>query len=102
VLHSEYGIVVYPTALTEEIDVPGLGIEVTFTEAYCGHIGKCNLAPVVREGISANTQKSCLEDAMANIRRLVRSTYYKNRRPFTRKTYRTRSYRISIANIYIE
>jgi hypothetical protein len=45
VLHSEYGIVVYPTALTEDIDVPGLGMDVTFTEAYCGHIvmfGRCN------------------------------------------------------------
>jgi len=39
VLHAEYGIVVYPSALTEDIEVQGLGIDVTFTEAYCGHIG---------------------------------------------------------------
>ncbi|POR34187.1 Uncharacterized protein TPAR_05600 [Tolypocladium paradoxum] len=38
VLHAEYGIVVYPSALTEDIEVQGLGIDVTFTEAYCGHI----------------------------------------------------------------
>lgn len=39
-LHAEYGIVVYPSALTQDVDVHGLGIDVTFTEAYCGHIGK--------------------------------------------------------------
>ena len=38
-LHVEYGIVVYPSALTEDIDVHGLGVDVTFTDAYCGHIG---------------------------------------------------------------
>lgn len=36
----EYGIVVYPSAFTEEIDVQGLGVDVTFTEAYSRHIGK--------------------------------------------------------------
>lgn len=40
VLHLEYGILVYPSAMTEEIDVQGLGVDVTFTEAYAGHIGK--------------------------------------------------------------
>lgn len=39
VLHAEYGIVVYPSALTEDIDVQGLGTDVTYTEAYGGHIG---------------------------------------------------------------
>ena len=39
VLHAEYGIVVYPSALTEDIDVQGLGVDVTFTDAYTGHIG---------------------------------------------------------------
>jgi hypothetical protein len=39
VLHAEYGIVVYPSALTEDIDVQGLGVDVTFMDAYCGHIG---------------------------------------------------------------
>ncbi|CEI60762.1 hypothetical protein FVEN_g2574 [Fusarium venenatum] len=38
VLHSEYGIIVYPSAFQEDINIPGLGIEVTFTEAYRGHI----------------------------------------------------------------
>ncbi|EKJ73389.1 hypothetical protein NXS19_005318 [Fusarium pseudograminearum] len=38
VLHSEYGIVVYPSAFQEDINIPGLGIDVTFTEAYQGHI----------------------------------------------------------------
>ncbi|QGI65828.1 hypothetical protein CEK26_009778 [Fusarium fujikuroi] len=38
VLHAEYGIIVYPTALTEDIDIRGLSIDVTFTEAYHGHI----------------------------------------------------------------
>ncbi|ODA83250.1 hypothetical protein RJ55_01762 [Drechmeria coniospora] len=38
VLHAEYGIVVYPSALTENIDILGLGMDVTYTEAYRGHI----------------------------------------------------------------
>ncbi|KAM0200066.1 hypothetical protein ACHAPA_007026 [Fusarium lateritium] len=38
VLHSEYGIVVYPSAFSEHMDVQGLGTDVTFTEAYHGHI----------------------------------------------------------------
>lgn len=38
VLHAEYGIIVYPTALTEDIDIQGLNTDVTFTEAYEGHI----------------------------------------------------------------
>ncbi|RBR16780.1 uncharacterized protein FIESC28_06815 [Fusarium coffeatum] len=38
VLHSEYGIVVYPSAWQEDINIPGMGIDVTFTEAYHGHI----------------------------------------------------------------
>ncbi|EFY95486.1 uncharacterized protein G6M90_00g061080 [Metarhizium brunneum] len=44
VLHAEYGIVVYPSALTEDIDVQGLGVDVTFMDAYGGHIvmyGRC-------------------------------------------------------------
>ncbi|PHH88147.1 hypothetical protein CDD83_7920 [Cordyceps sp. RAO-2017] len=43
-LQAEYGILVYPSAMTEEIDVQGLGVDVTFTEAYCEHIvmyGRC-------------------------------------------------------------
>ncbi|KAF4979377.1 hypothetical protein FZEAL_4418 [Fusarium zealandicum] len=45
ILHSEYGIVVYPSAFTEDVEVQGLGTDVTFTEAYYGHImmfGGCN------------------------------------------------------------
>ncbi|KAK7415228.1 hypothetical protein QQZ08_000672 [Neonectria magnoliae] len=38
VLHAEYGIVVYPSAFTEDVEVQGLGTDVTFTEAYYGHI----------------------------------------------------------------
>ncbi|KAM0508038.1 hypothetical protein ACHAP8_000245 [Fusarium lateritium] len=49
VLHSEYGIIVYPSAFQEDINIPGLGIEVTFTEAYRGHImmygGTCTKYP---------------------------------------------------------
>lgn len=40
VLHAEYGIVVYPSALTEEIDTHGLGVDVAYADAYGGHIGK--------------------------------------------------------------
>lgn len=40
ILHVEYGIVVYPSAFTEDLDVQGLGTDVTFAEAYHGHIGK--------------------------------------------------------------
>lgn len=49
VLHLEYGIIVYPSAMMEEVDVQGLGVDVTFTEAYAGHIGK-NL-PTIKETI---------------------------------------------------
>ncbi|KAK0387906.1 hypothetical protein NLU13_4151 [Sarocladium strictum] len=38
ILHAEYGIVVYPSAMTEDIEPAGLGIDKTFTEAYAGHI----------------------------------------------------------------
>ncbi|KAF4454805.1 hypothetical protein F53441_2747 [Fusarium austroafricanum] len=38
ILHAEYGIVVYPTAFTQHIDIQGLEMDVTFTEAYYGHI----------------------------------------------------------------
>ncbi|KAF4472777.1 hypothetical protein FALBO_331 [Fusarium albosuccineum] len=38
ILHAEYGIIVYPSAFTEEVEVQGLGTDVTFTEAYYGHI----------------------------------------------------------------
>ncbi|KAG6028446.1 hypothetical protein E4U19_001411 [Claviceps sp. Clav32 group G5] len=44
VLHAEYGIVVYPSALTEEIDTHGLGVDVAYADAYGGHIvmyGRC-------------------------------------------------------------
>ncbi|CAH0040227.1 unnamed protein product [Clonostachys solani] len=47
ILHAEYGIVVYPTAFTEEVDVHGVGTDCTFTDAYCGHItmfGRCTSA----------------------------------------------------------
>ncbi|KZZ96084.1 hypothetical protein AAL_04380 [Moelleriella libera RCEF 2490] len=39
VLHAEYGIVVYPSALTEDIHSDGLGKDLSFTDAYRGHIG---------------------------------------------------------------
>jgi hypothetical protein len=45
VLHSEYGIVVYPSAFTEDIEVQGLGTDVTFTEAYQGHISEAYRHP---------------------------------------------------------
>ncbi|KAF5022272.1 hypothetical protein F66182_5675 [Fusarium sp. NRRL 66182] len=41
ILHSEYGIIVYPSAFVEVLDVSGLGTDVTFTEAYHGHIMMC-------------------------------------------------------------
>ncbi|KAF4595181.1 hypothetical protein GQ602_000794 [Ophiocordyceps camponoti-floridani] len=37
-LHIEYGIVVYPSAMTEAVDVEGIGKDVTFTDAYRGHV----------------------------------------------------------------
>ncbi|KOS20708.1 hypothetical protein ESCO_004149 [Escovopsis weberi] len=37
-LQIEYGIVVYPSALTENIDPRGLDVDFTFTEVYDGHI----------------------------------------------------------------
>lgn len=40
VLHAEYGIVVYPSALTEEVDTHGLGVDVAYADVYGGHIGK--------------------------------------------------------------
>ncbi|KAF5561525.1 hypothetical protein FNAPI_3605 [Fusarium napiforme] len=38
VLHAEYGIIVYPTALKEDFSIRGLSMDVTFTETYDGHI----------------------------------------------------------------
>ncbi|PFH56724.1 hypothetical protein XA68_16100 [Ophiocordyceps unilateralis] len=37
-LHAEYGIIVYPSALTEPVEIEGLGDVVTYTEAYRGHV----------------------------------------------------------------
>ncbi|KAL7948387.1 hypothetical protein V8C42DRAFT_314270 [Trichoderma barbatum] len=37
-LHAEYGIVVYPSALTECLAASGLGTSQTFTEIYSDHI----------------------------------------------------------------
>ncbi|KAJ2972348.1 hypothetical protein NQ176_g7207 [Zarea fungicola] len=51
VLHVEYGIVVYPSALTEDIDVQGLGVDVTFTDAYSKHI----IAVVILRHVRLNT-----------------------------------------------
>ncbi|KAH6605171.1 hypothetical protein Trco_006878 [Trichoderma cornu-damae] len=39
ILHAEYGIVVYPSALTERIASTGLGTSQTFSEVYGDHIG---------------------------------------------------------------
>lgn len=47
ILHSEYGIVVYPSAMTEDIEPAGLGVDKTFTEAYAGHIGKYHTMTLV-------------------------------------------------------
>lgn len=38
-LHAEYGIVVYPSALTDCIAAAGLGTSQTFSEIYSEHIG---------------------------------------------------------------
>ncbi|KAL7910119.1 hypothetical protein GGI35DRAFT_355488 [Trichoderma velutinum] len=38
-LHAEYGIVVYPSALTECVAPSGLGTSQTFAEIYSEHIG---------------------------------------------------------------
>ncbi|KAF4962201.1 hypothetical protein FSARC_9716 [Fusarium sarcochroum] len=38
VLHAEYGIIVYPSAFEEDLDVQTMGMDFTFTEAYHGHI----------------------------------------------------------------
>jgi hypothetical protein len=40
ILLDAYGIVVYPSALTEEVDIHGVGRDRTFTDAYCGHISE--------------------------------------------------------------
>jgi hypothetical protein len=40
ILHAEYGIVVYPSALTENIAAVGVGAAQTFSEVYSSHIGK--------------------------------------------------------------
>lgn len=39
ILHAEYGIIVYPSALTELVDIHGLNTDKTFTDCYQGHIG---------------------------------------------------------------
>lgn len=44
ILHAEYGIVVYPSALMQDVDIHGVGVDATFTDAYCGHIGMRGLS----------------------------------------------------------
>ncbi|KAF4124480.1 hypothetical protein GMORB2_5146, partial [Geosmithia morbida] len=39
ILQTEFGIIVYPSALTEPIDTHGVGSDITFTDAYSSHIG---------------------------------------------------------------
>jgi hypothetical protein len=39
-MHLEFGIMVYPSALTDRVAPSGLGTGQTFTEAYSDHIGK--------------------------------------------------------------
>lgn len=53
-LHVEYGIVVYPSALTEDVDVQGLGVDITFTDAYSKHIGTLPLTYLQLDGLCAN------------------------------------------------
>ncbi|RDA92681.1 hypothetical protein CP533_3727 [Ophiocordyceps camponoti-saundersi (nom. inval.)] len=57
-LFMEYGIVVYPSALTEPIEVDGLGETMTYAQAYSGHIsmygrrpGLCHPPPCPMEWI---------------------------------------------------
>lgn len=54
VLHVEYGIVVYPSTFTEDIDVQGLGTDVTFTEAYYGHIGEFKSSSYRGRGLTSS------------------------------------------------
>lgn len=69
VLHAEYGIVVYPSALTEEVDVQGLGIDVTFTDAYTGHIGMIWLNLQRERSFTNICRQSCLVDAPIRVTR---------------------------------
>jgi hypothetical protein len=39
ILLLEFGIVVYPSALTEAVDLHGINVDKTFTDCYHGHIG---------------------------------------------------------------
>lgn len=52
ILHAEYGIIVYPSALTEPVDLHGLNTEKTFTDCYCGHIGRLRRMRIVMYGKS--------------------------------------------------
>lgn len=45
ILYAEYGIMVYPSAVTEQIDLHGLNRDRTFTDCYQGHIGKSSAVP---------------------------------------------------------
>lgn len=86
-LHAEYGIVVYPSALTEEIDAEGLGVDVTFTDAYTGHIGKCACPLPKIKRLAANIffAQSCSVDVPIRVtRRHVPSNTFRNHRPCTR------------------
>ncbi|KAH8131803.1 uncharacterized protein TrAFT101_009940 [Trichoderma asperellum] len=38
ILHAEYGIIVYPSALTENVAAVGVGASQTFSEVYSSHI----------------------------------------------------------------
>lgn len=103
ILHAEYGIVVYPSALTEDVDVHGVGTECTFTDAYCGHISKFRhrLCVIFRPStICANSWEwqPCLDDAHLHTRRPVRFSICGNRRQYTRKSAVAKMTRLQIRN----
>jgi hypothetical protein len=39
ILHFECGIIVYPSAMVEEVNIEGVGRDRAFLDAYAGHIG---------------------------------------------------------------
>lgn len=60
ILYAEYGIMVYPSAVTEQIDLHGLNRDKTFTDCYQGHIGKSSASPSFCK--HPNVVQLCSED----------------------------------------
>lgn len=77
---------VFPSALTEHIDLHGLNTDKTFTDCYSGHIGKAYLFAIERRTHADSNIQSCLGEGDQVTRHHAPSNTSDNHRPSTRNT----------------